>query len=305
VLLLELDLLQPALDGALGLVPPAVGLSEYLRGRTETPVLRRPMPGGFWLLSSNIGRAVTEWRQRVRMVAYLRREPPPPEVADLLERVRAFPEVASARFVSKAEALASLRQMLGKDAAVVDQLPSNPLPASIEITSTPDGATPEGARALVTRLGALPEVDEVEGGVEWVERLADWQRLLVLVGLALGGTLALAAILTVTTSTTLVLHHRRHETEIMRLVGAPEAVIRLPLLLQGMIQGLVGAALALAILAVVHHLAAPRLEPLLTLTLGLPALAFLTPSALAGLLVAGAGLGAIGGWLARGRVRAA
>jgi Mrp family chromosome partitioning ATPase len=52
VLLLELDVRQPALDRALGLAPPGTGLSEYLRGRGETPVIRRPMAAGFWLLSA-------------------------------------------------------------------------------------------------------------------------------------------------------------------------------------------------------------------------------------------------------------
>ncbi len=257
--------------------------------------------GGFWLLSANLGRAVADWRQRVRIIVYLKREPPAAEAAALLERVRALPDVAAVRFIGKAEALDSLRRVLGKDAAVADQLPANPLPASIEVTPSAGGATPGGARALITRLGTLPEVEEVAGGVEWIERLAQWRRLVALIGLGLGATLALAATLTVTTSTTLVLHDRRHETEIMRLVGAPEAVIRFPLLLQGMLQGLLGAALALGVLVVIYRVAGPGLEPLLALTLGLPSLTFLTPPAAGTLLVAGAGLGAVGGWLARGR----
>jgi cell division transport system permease protein len=117
--------------------------------------------------------------------------------------------------------------------------------------------------------------------------------------------LVLAAILTVTTATTLVLHARQRETEIMRLVGAPEAVIRLPLLLQGMAQGLLGAALALLALIAGHHMAAPWLEPLMNQTIGLARLEFLTPQAMLGLLLAGTMLGGLGGWLARGRRGAA
>src|SRR5881397_213475 len=255
--------------------------------------------GGFWLLSANLGRAVSEWKDRVRVILYLRREPTSLEQVVLLERVKAIPNVAGARYISKAEALTSLKKMLGKDATVADNLPSNPLPASIEVTPTAGAATPEGARQLITRLATLPEVEEVEGSVEWVERLSDWQRLLVLLGL--GATLALAAILTVTTATTLVLHARRDETEIMRLVGAPEAAIRLPLLLQGLIQGLLGATLALLGLVVFYRLAVPKLEPLMSLTVGLPSLEFLPASAVLRLLAAGAALGAFGGWLARGR----
>jgi cell division transport system permease protein len=226
---------------------------------------------------------------------------PAAEVDALLQRVRAMPEVASASYVSKAEALASLKRVLGKDASVAEQLPVNPLPASVQVTPTAAGATPEGAGALVERLAGLPEADEVAGGVEWVERLGQWQRLLATIGLGTGAVLGLAAILTVTTSTTLVLHARRQETEVMRLVGAPEAAIRLPLLLQGLLQGLAGAGLALVVLRVAHQIAAPHLEPLTSLTIGLPHLEFLTPTATVTILLAGAVLGAFGGTLARGR----
>jgi len=115
--------------------------------------------------------------------------------------------------------------------------------------------------------------------------------------------LALAAVLTVTTATTLVLHLRRDEVEIMRLVGATESVIRLPHVLQGMAQGLVAAVLALAALQVVHAIAAPRLEPLLPLTLGLDRAVFLSIPQMLALVMAGGVLGAAGGLLAGGRAR--
>jgi cell division transport system permease protein len=255
--------------------------------------------GGFWLVSSNIGRAVAKWRDQVRIVVYLKREPSAGDAAALLERVRAMPGVASVVFIGKAEALRSLKQVLGKDAGVVDQLPSNPLPASLEVTPSITAITPEGARDLLTRLAALPETDEVAGSGDWVERLAHWQRLLATIGLGVGAVLAIAAILTVTTATTLILHARRHETEIMRLVGASELTIRLPVLLQGMMQGLAGAVLALGALVVTHSVVAPRLEPLVNLTLGLSQIVFLTPVGVVALLGAGTLLGGLGGWLAR------
>lgn len=256
--------------------------------------------GGFWVLSGNLGQAVAEWRDRVRVIVYLRREPAPAEVPALLDRVRALGSIVSAVYVGKGEALDSLRHVLGKDASVLDHLPSNPLPASIEITLAPDAATPERTRVTISRLAALPEVEEVAGGVEWVERLAHWQRLLSMIGLGVGSLLAVAAIMTVTTATTLVLYARRRETEIMRLVGAPEIVVRLPLLLQGMLQGLIGGILALLALNIAHRLAAPYLDPVLNVTIGLPALTFLSPLNLAALVVAGTLLGGFGGWLARG-----
>ena len=254
--------------------------------------------GGFWLLSLNLGRAIGQWRDRVRVVVYLREEPPAAKVNDLLRRIEALGGIQRVRYVSKNEALQLLKRSLGGQADVADQLPRNPLPASVEVTPDPDRATPEGTRELTQRLTALAEVEDVQGGAQWVEGLAQFQRLFQLVGLGVGAVLALAAILTVTTATTLVLHLRRDEMEIMRLVGAAESVIRLPRLLQGMAQGLVAGTLALAVLEVAFALAAPRLEPLLPVTLGLERAVFLSFPQMLGLIGGGTALGAIGGLLA-------
>jgi cell division transport system permease protein len=259
--------------------------------------------GGFWLLSLNLGRAIVQWRERVRLVAYLKEEPTAADLDDFLRQIESVAGVQRVRYVSKDEALRSLKQILGTQADVTERLPHNPLPASVEVTPEAAAATPEGTRALAQRLTALPGVDEVQGGVQLVEGLAHFQRLFQFVGLGVGVILALAAILTVTTATTLVLHQRRDEMEIMRLVGAAEYVIRLPRMLQGMAQGLVAGALALAALEAVYAVAAPRLEPLLPLTLGLDRAAFFSIPQMLLLGMGGALLGGVGGLLASGRAR--
>jgi cell division transport system permease protein len=257
--------------------------------------------GVFWLLSLNLGRAVVQWRERLRVVVYLKEEPAPEVVAGLLRKMESVGGIQRLRYVGKAEALMTLKGQLGGQANLVEQLPSNPLPASVEVTPAAEAITPEGTRALIQRLSAFPEVEEIQGGTEWVERVAQWQRLLGGVGLGVGAVLALAAILAVTTATTLALHARREEMEIMRLVGATERVIRLPLLFQGMAQGFLGAAVALGGLYAAYRLTLPRVEPLVSLTLGLPRVAFFSWLEMVLLLGGGGLLGAVGGLLAKGR----
>ena len=60
VLLLELDLDRPALDEALGIAPPMVGLRQYLVGMGDIPMLRRVRPSGFWVLTAGTGAAPGE-----------------------------------------------------------------------------------------------------------------------------------------------------------------------------------------------------------------------------------------------------
>src|SRR3972149_1233419 len=95
--------------------------------------------GGFWLLSLNLGRAVGQWRDRVRGVGFLREEPSSAAPAEIPRRVEALDGVQRVRYVGKAEALRSLRQSLGTQAGGVDHLPRDPRPASRP------GAPAEGA----------------------------------------------------------------------------------------------------------------------------------------------------------------
>jgi cell division transport system permease protein len=275
-----------------------IGVSAVLLIALSIAVL-----GGFWLLSLNLERAVSQWRARVRVIVYLKDEPAASKLDDLLRQVQAIPGVQEVRYVSKDQALRTLRHALGAQAEVTEHLPRNPLPASLEVTPDAQAATPLGSRALVQRLTELPGVDEVQAATRWLEGLAHFRRLFELIGLGVGAVLALAAILTVTTATTLVLHQRRDEMEIMRLVGARESVIRLPRMLQGTAQGLVAAAIAVAILVVAYAFVAPRLQPLLPLTLGLDRLTFLSGPQMLLLMAGGAVLGGMGGMLASRRVR--
>jgi cell division transport system permease protein len=275
-----------------------IGVSAVLLIALSIAVL-----GGFWLLSLNLERAVSQWRERVRVIVYLKDEPAASKLDDPVHQVQAIPGVQQVRYVSKDEALRRLRHALGARAEVTEHLPRNPLPASLEVTPDAQAATPLGSRALVQRLTELPGVDEVQAATRWLEGLAHFRRLFELIGLGVGAVLALAAILTVTTATTLVLHQRRDEMEIMRLVGARESVIRLPRMLQGTAQGLVAAAIAVAILEVAYAFVAPRLLPLLPLTLGLDRLTFLSGPQMLLLMAGGAVLGGMGGMLASRRVR--
>src|SRR3990167_5055145 len=107
--------------------------------------------GGFWLVSGTRARPVGRWRARARIIVSPRREPAETALPALLERVHGVPGVASAVYVSRADALHALKQVLGRDAGVVESLPTNPLPASIEVTPAAAGGAPHGRRERAPR----------------------------------------------------------------------------------------------------------------------------------------------------------
>ena len=152
--------------------------------------------------------------------------------------------VASHRYLSKADALARFKKTFADLSATLDGVGDNPLPASYEVRLS--GGPGTGVDLLLAELRQLPGVADVRYDREWLQRLSSAISMLRGVGLALGTLLTIAAALTVANVVRLGLYARRDELDIMQLVGAPQVFIRGPFVMEGTLQGGIGALLALA-----------------------------------------------------------
>lgn len=237
----------------------------------------------------------------VELTVYLAESATPEE----LEALRAKLEQESggkARLVSPDEALARLRKELGSDGAVLEGLPENPLPRTIEIL--PPAGVPRAAklRELAARWQKLPQVTAVDYGREWVDRLAALRRALTLgAGVALALVL-LAAVVVVAATLQLGMYARRDEIEIQKLVGATDAFVRAPYVIEGLFQGLFGSALAILGLWLCHRLLGPLVAQSLSGLLSGPLPLELTaPKLMLEVLGTGVALGVLGSGIAVGR----
>src|SRR5262249_45888102 len=131
-----------------------------------------------------------------------------------------------------------------------DSVGTNPLPASIEVRLQPGPGTGTGVDVLAARLQQLPGVADVRYDRQWLERLLSAIRMIRGVGWQLGSGLTIAAALTVANVVRLALYARRDELDIMQLVGAPQAFIQGPFVMEGVLQGGIGAVVALVALGV-------------------------------------------------------
>lgn len=247
--------------------------------------------GGLLSLWENMERIVAGWRAEARVMVYLREEPPGRE--EWLAGLQALDGVLTWRWVSPDEALGTLRSYLGPQEDLLARLPSNPLPASVEVAPTPT-LSAAGLRRLVRELEALPGVEEVRGPGRWVEWTEVGRGGLLALGLLLTGLLALAALGAVTAAVATAVVAGREEAALARLVGASEAVVRLPLLLSGVIHGAVGAGAGVALLAVAERHLFARFGPALREGLGLDLPAMLGAAEALGLVAGGVALGALG-----------
>jgi cell division transport system permease protein len=258
--------------------------------------------GAFLLVEINLARLLRNWGEQIQITAYLGDAAIPDDAATLLKRVQAMAEVERVRLISQEQAWRDFHAALGTQAGLLDGLPREVLPASLEISLKPayrDGSAVEG---LATRLRQEAGVTSVEYPSEWVERLN-------LIVLAVGwmkwffaAVLFLATFFVVGSTIKLAALARKEEIEIMQLVGASEELIQAPFVIEGMIQGAVGGALALGGLAAVFVLIEREMAQLGGLLAPLDAPQFLDPRGMTILAATGLFLGAAGSLVALRRL---
>lgn len=203
--------------------------------------------GLFALTAYNIRRAIEQIEDRVEVVAYLRDGTGPEQVAIAQGELRALPEVLDVGFVSKTEALATAVEELAEFREVFMDLEVNPLPASLEVRLRPGFRHPAAVEDVAQRLMTYPFVEDVQFGREWVAKIVSLRRIAGGATALIGGAFAAVAGIIIATAVRISVFARRDEISIMRLVGATDGFIQRPFLVEGVISGLAGGILAVAL----------------------------------------------------------
>lgn len=200
-------------------------------------------------------------------------------------------------YVSKAQALSQFRQEFAELASLAEGFEDNPFPASIEVRVV-QGAERDGrVETLVKQVVQLPGVVDVRYDREWLARMGSALDTARAAGLGLALLMGLAAAVTVATVVRLGMAARHDEIEIMELVGAPLTYIRGPFVAEGLLQGGIGALLAMLLLWLSHALANAWWGTELRAVLDGETLQFL-PLRLSAILILGGMLVGSGGGLA-------
>lgn len=214
-----------------GLSIAAIGVSLFIVGL-------------FAVAAHNVDLTLSGVEARVEVVAYLREGVDEELVGVAAAEIEAYPEVGSVTYISKVEALFRASKELTEFSDVFSDLEVNPLPASLVIQLNDDSRTPTAAQRVAERLEGYELVEDVRYGREWVDRLFLVRRIVGGGALLLGVGFAIGATLLIGIAIRMAILARRKSIAIMKTVGATEAYIRRPFLIEGLFTGLLGGLLA-------------------------------------------------------------
>ena len=259
--------------------------------------------GGFLAVTSNLRQVVTRWSAAAEFSVFLQDGLSGPRRSAIERMIDQSGLAASREYISKAEALVRFKRDFPDLAPGTEGLQENPFPASLEVRLRSAAVDRKALEALAARLAGTDGVADVRYDRRWLDRLMAIMGLVQWAGIALSGVLVVAAALTVANVVRLALYVRRDEVEIMQLVGAPIAYIRGPFVVEGILQGGLGAVLAIVLLALAFGATRARYGALAAGFFGQTPIQFL-PVHLSILLVLGGTIvGCVGGWVAARSVR--
>ncbi len=197
------------------------------------------------LVVTNLAAVRDRWSRAGRATVYLREGATDADVATITNALESTHGVKKVRLVSAVEAR---REVVTDEAdKMLAALPAAAFPTSLEVGFT-DEMTDEALEQTALKLRAVPAVESVETYQRWTEKLS----ALLGGGVTASACLAiivLAAVVSVIGSTMrLLLHRRKIEVEVLKLVGASDAFVRRPFVIEGATQGALGAVLAIVLL---------------------------------------------------------
>lgn len=285
-------------------------VSRALRGMAQAPMVQllaiattavcMLLLGTVMLAWTNAQSVAQAWGIDVPVTVYLHDDAPEGEVDELTGLLAAIPEVSDVERVSPEDAMTRLAEGLGGDAGMLEGIEPEVLPASVEIHLR-EGTSSTFVTALAEKLSEFGIVEDVAIAGSWADQA---QAMLETVGqMALGAAslVGLACMAIVWSTIRLAVYARRSELQILRLVGGSARFVRGPFIVEGLMQGALGAAAALSILFAGFDTVRPFLEDGLSLLFAAGTLRFFTPIELGMGVAFGALVGLLGSRAAVGR----
>lgn len=197
--------------------------------------------GAAILISAHVSSLISSVRQDVTISAFFPQDASQKKMDSVRNSVENYPQVGSVKFVSKQQAYENFKKRFKDNPQVYQDLGSDFLPASLEIKLKDPKDAGVVARKLESEGFAPKDLSYPQQTINRLNRVTDY----IVWGLRGATALFLAAsVLLISNTIRLSIFARRKEIEVMKLVGASDSFVRTPFVIEGLVQGLVGAVIA-------------------------------------------------------------
>lgn len=206
------------------------------------------LTGGAYLVFVNIDNAFDWVYGQNVVVAFAEEGTTEEQAAALLEELRGLPNVSDVEFISKEESLEKYKDSIPEATYQDMQGENNPMPDSCVVTF--EDLTQFDA--TLARIQQIPEVEDVSYNADIASTLTNIRHIILVVGGWIIVMLLLVSLFIIANTIKLTVYNRRLEISIMKSVGATNAFVRIPFIIEGMVLGLAAGGVAYGLLYFIY-----------------------------------------------------
>ena len=190
---------------------------------------------------------VLDFSGKVGLVVFMSPDTDERQLQQIAEEVNAISGVRSTKIVRPGQAISDLENSLGRDRFLADGIDASLLPTSIQVELRTDASVDirERIRAVLDKSKAHESIQFLDTGDDLSSRLEALTELVRLFGGLVALLVTIAVLFVISNTMRLAIHAREKEVEIMQWVGAGHLFIRAPFYIEGCVQGLISACLAI------------------------------------------------------------
>lgn len=256
----------------------------------------------YLLLYINLNNLLISLGEEVQITVYLDDFLSDEATGKLKNEILEIKEVETTSYVSKEDALKYLEETFSGQGDVLEGLSKNPLPASFEVKLKKRFRTPEDVALVAKKIDRMNGVNDVVFAREWLSRFYEVVKIVKVAGIVIGVVLSVAVIAIIAITIKLTIFAKRDEIEIMKLVGGTNLFVKIPMILEGMMQGFLGSIIATGALLLTYRYFMEHYYDNFGLFFGALEIYFFEPKLIVYSLLFGIFLGMFGSFISFGRM---
>jgi cell division transport system permease protein len=211
--------------------------------------------GVFAFINQQIDGYINRYSENIEAIFYLHDTAQPTEIQQLADRLKGSVLVKEVLFISRDQAMRDFSQQYPDMKYILAEFDQSPFPASIQVTFLPiQAASRNQITSLINDIVALGIVESKQVNLEWAEKLSAVNRFINAVGWFLSTILIFIAVFIIFNTIKINIIYRKDEIVLFRLIGASDAYIRIPFIIEGAIMGFLGSLLACLMMVVLFRL---------------------------------------------------
>ena len=199
--------------------------------------------GAALLVRGAVDNATARWEGGIEFIVFIQPEASQDQTDTVEQELQDSPQVEDFSFVDQDATFEEFKDLFADSPQIIDTVTPEILPPSFRVV--PTDKAPETIEGLRTVFERQPGVREVVAATDTIRTIQNLSRLFQSIAFGVAAALVIAAGLLVLNSIRMAMFARRREIEVMKLVGASNWFIRVPFMLEGVVQGLLGSLVAL------------------------------------------------------------